>query len=210
MRETHPVAVRLDNTELICPCRGERHKPKVAPRVRRLVLLFRVIEVWPDFSPHALPNSLEYRGDLVLVRLAPSFGCVVLIASALPDQVIVPDLERVLEEPNARQRRNDVDAVLAIFRWKRNFRAQVTIGESCPPRIKQAPSQRRTVDLPGVERLAVFVPGQMLQQSLSVQLAGNLQVQWRIGHACRLNNPVQTARVLDPAISLDIVESRFL
>src|SRR5262245_19526030 len=104
MREAHPVAVRLDNTELIRPCCRQRHQPSVAPRVGKLLLLFGIIEIRPDFAPHALPNSLVYREWLVLARLGASAGSLVLIAGPLADQVIKPDLKRVLEQPDARQR----------------------------------------------------------------------------------------------------------
>src|SRR5215831_9793794 len=100
MRKTYPVAVCLDNTELICPCRGERYKPKVTSRAGGLLVLdFRVIEILPIFSPHAFPNSLGYRQGLALAWLSASFGCLVLIVTDLADQVIESDLKRILEQP---------------------------------------------------------------------------------------------------------------
>src|SRR6266480_3141503 len=97
MGETYPVAVRLDNTELIRPCRCERYKPKVAQWISRLLALdFRVIKILPVFYPHTFPNTRICRGVLVLAWLGTRFGHLVLIATDLADQVIVPHLECVL------------------------------------------------------------------------------------------------------------------
>jgi hypothetical protein len=86
----------------------------------------------------------------------------------------------------------------------------VAIQQRLHPGGEQAVAQLGAVDAAGVEALVGRPVGDVLQQAQAPELAGDLEVQRRLGHVGGLHDPVQPVLIVADLALLDELERRLL
>jgi hypothetical protein len=198
--EADPVAARLDQAEPHAEGRGQADVDPAGPPV----LLQR------------RPQGVDQRRVLGL-GLVPGVGRGRGLRRVVPGQalevaleVVEPDVQAVLAQPDAGQGRQLLHGDLAFIAAEGQPGREVAVEQGLHPGLEQADAELGPVHAAGVEPLALAPVGDEVQQPQPAQLAGDLEVQGRLGHVGGLHDPVQAVLVIAAAALLDELQGRLL